>query len=92
MKASISERRLGKFSITRNVIYDNPELVKRIMGECIIVNATMKWHTDAIHYVAISDHFAVVQEDYEEIPIYSIQCETEYDDNGMVINIDWKFV
>jgi hypothetical protein len=51
----------------------------------------MKWHTDAIHYVAISDHFAVVEEGDREIPIYSIQCETEYDDTGMIVNIDWKF-
>ena len=71
--AKAFKKRLGKFSIGRNFIYNNPRLVKRIMGECIVVSAIMKWHTDAIHYVALSDWFDVVPNDGSELKIYRIE-------------------
>jgi len=53
----LRDRRIGKFRISIDVIEKNPTLVKRIMGECIIIEAELKYIDDSIHYAAISDHF-----------------------------------
>lgn len=53
----MKDRRIGKFRISINMIETNPELVKRIMGECIILEAEMKYIDESIHYTAISKWF-----------------------------------
>ena len=55
------EHRYGRFVISRHFIEDNPELVKRIMGDCIIVRAECNFATDYIEYVALSHWFDPVE-------------------------------
>jgi hypothetical protein len=86
----ITDKRLGKFSIGRDFIHNNPGIVEDIMGKCIIVGARMKWETDAIHYVAISDLFEEML-DGQEPKIYHIEFVNEYDEAGKIVSIKWKF-
>ncbi len=54
------QRRLGVFRITDEIIRQHPRIVRRIMGECIIVRAEYVYYDNAIHYVAISEWFDFV--------------------------------
>jgi hypothetical protein len=58
----MKNRRFGTFTISRKMIETHPEIVKRIMGECIIVRAEMSYVRDAFEYTAISDWFDEVSE------------------------------
>lgn len=53
-------RRLGKFTINSVMIERNPEIVRAVMGRCIIVRCEMLFEIDALEYVAISPFFDVV--------------------------------
>jgi len=55
-------RRFGKFEIDRFFIMEHPSIIKRIMGECVILKADWLPHKDAIEYTAISDWF-------DEVPL-----------------------
>ena len=53
----MKSRHIGYFNISVDLIETNPTLVKRIMGECIIVKAEFYYISDQIHYTAISNWF-----------------------------------
>ena len=56
--------RYGMFKIPNYMIDNYPDLVKRIMGECIIVRAESLYVSNVIEYYAISDWFDEVPEGY----------------------------
>ena len=63
-------RRLGRFSIAEKMVEDAPHHVKAVMARCIVVRCEMRW-TGTLEYVAISDHFDIVQKG-ERIPLYVV--------------------
>ena len=77
-------RRFGVFSINLDMINDHPKIVKRIMGECIVVKAEMIYIKDCIEYTAISDWFDVCELGWEP-RIYRIVYHKEGN------NIKWIF-
>ena len=64
-------KRRGRFKISRRMIENDPMLIKRIMGEMIIVRAELMWIGDEIEYVAYSKLFDIIPEQ-EESPFYKI--------------------
>lgn len=55
-------RRVGTFCIGADLIEDDPLLVQRIMGMCVIVRAECLWDRRVIEYTAISSKFAEIEE------------------------------
>jgi ribosomal protein S19 len=53
----MNDRRLGKFTISKEEIANYPETVKCVMREVIIVRAEYMYDGDCIEYTAISDQF-----------------------------------
>ncbi|KKK81949.1 hypothetical protein LCGC14_2808290 [marine sediment metagenome] len=56
------QRRLGKFSMTRDVIIDSPALARKVLQGCIVVRAEHLWDGDIIEYIAIHPRFDPVPE------------------------------
>ena len=65
----ISGTRRGDFTISLQLIEDNPEVVKRIMGECIILEARVDLMSDSIMYRALCDQFEELNIG-DSIPVY----------------------
>ena len=53
----IESKRIGKFQISDELINHIPDVVKGIMGECIIIEAKHDENYRRMEYIAISDHF-----------------------------------
>jgi len=49
--------RVGKFYISRQLIEDNPTLVKEILSTTIVVRAEMLYESDVVSYVGLSHLF-----------------------------------
>lgn len=56
------KNRKGIFTISRELMYDNPEMVMKIMGKCIILRAECIALNNTIEYHAVSDEFNEVSE------------------------------
>lgn len=54
---SLFSRRLGKFTIPRDIIEDTPALAQEILSTVIVVRAEMLWDRDALEYIGISHSF-----------------------------------
>lgn len=54
----IENKRIGKFKITDEIINHTPDVVKGIMGECIVIAAKHDENNRLMEYVAINDRFA----------------------------------
>ena len=79
-----SAERCGKFFIGAHMIRKYPDLVKKIMGECIIVKAEMSYIRHGIEYEAISDWFDFVPQG-EYAPEYTITIHKQGN------NLKWMF-
>jgi hypothetical protein len=66
--------RLGQFEIGLDLIAEMPDLVRRIMGECIIMRAEYLYDRKCVTYTAIHDAFEE-REQGTAAPIY----EPSYD-------------
>lgn len=64
------DRRIGRFSISMALIEVFASDAKRIMGQCVIVKAEQLYSSNAIEYVAISEHFRELA-DNEMVPEYA---------------------
>jgi hypothetical protein len=53
----IKENRLGTFLINNNFLEQEPNLVMRVMGKCIIVETRTHFHSSCIEYTAYSPEF-----------------------------------
>jgi hypothetical protein len=86
LKNPIIENRIGKFFIGTKYLEKEPNLVMRIMGKCIIVEAISHYHTNSIEYIAYSPYFEP-KEQYERGNFYNI--EVTEDEEGVK---SFKFV
>jgi len=85
MKYRYDSNRFGVFIISGIFIVNHPDIVKQIMGRCIIVHAAPEPHYDAVKYQAISDDFDEVKLGVI-IPEYELLMEKD-----SVGNIAWEF-
>jgi len=56
------KRKIGRFSISDELVKQNPEAVKKVMGQCVIIKAEYIDHLRIYRYEAISDLFEEVPE------------------------------
>ena len=49
--------KLGQFEIPLDLIKTEPDLIKRIMGECIVMRADFVYATSSVVYHALHDEF-----------------------------------
>lgn len=54
--------KIGKFSISDELVKQNPEAVKKVMGQCVILRAEFIYSSRVFEYEAISDLFEEVDE------------------------------
>lgn len=73
----VEEHRIGRFSISRDLIISDPENVARAMQGAIVVEADLKWEGNVV-YVAFKPDFDPVPI-YECTPDYNIIC-TRHED------------
>jgi len=64
-------RRLGRFNVSRMLLREQPERLKPLFAEMIVVEAQMRWERDSVEYLAMSDRFDVVEEGMM-CPLYEI--------------------
>ena len=69
LPAAPSKRR-GRFVVAVRLIYDDPEAMRRVMGECVIVHAESILIDDVVRYVAVSPLFREVEVG-EVVPMYT---------------------
>lgn len=65
----VDHERLGVFRVPYEIIKEEPEFVRKVMGECIIVRAEYMYVYKAIEYQAISDRFDEIEEG-QLLPVY----------------------
>lgn len=68
----IAENRIGTFLITDKYLREEPNLIMKIMGRCIIVEAISHFHTSSIEYIAYSPDFEA-KSPYERLEFYNIE-------------------
>lgn len=61
----------GKFSVSMEIIRENPDFVMKLMGMCVIVRAERMFVNDSIEYIALSELFDEVEEGHQ-IPEYNM--------------------
>ncbi len=74
-------KRIGRFRISRNLLWRFPEKLREIFDLVVVLEAQMKWEFDSVEYLAISDFFEEVP-DGVAAPEY--QISTVFDANGLV--------
>lgn len=55
-------RRLGRFTISKQLIKQKPEVCIKALSGMLILEAAYSWEVDGIKYLAASDLFDVVDE------------------------------
>jgi hypothetical protein len=63
--------KVGKFSVSRRVIDEQPALARKLMRDIIIVRAEMSYVQDSIEYIGICDEFEPISE-LTPVPEYNI--------------------
>lgn len=66
----VRDRRIGRFSITLDIIERYPETVRCALRDMIVVRAEMVYWSESIDYVAISPLFAEAPPNLD-IPVYA---------------------
>lgn len=69
-------RRLGRFNVSRVLLREQPEQLKPLFAEMIVVEAQMRWERDRVEYLAMSERFEVVPEGVMA-PLYEITFERD---------------
>lgn len=69
-------RKLGKFQIAQHNVEEHPEMVRKIMGETIIVRCEAMYDSDAFYYTALSEHFDVCRLG-EIVPEYAVCIDSD---------------
>lgn len=72
----IDSNKIGKFSIEADAFNQHPDVVRTIMGECIILRAEMLLHMKAVEYVAIVEDFDEI-EPGEQAPFYDLEFDPD---------------
>ncbi len=89
-------KRVGKFSIERYLIGDDPSTVHQMLANKVIVRAEVLYEMDAIEYHAYSDDFDEV-ENGQKIPEYVAEFSREHvsgdnTDSVRIINVFQRWV
>lgn len=66
--------RYGKFELDTELFTEAPDVVRRIMADCIILNAHILIHKEAVEYTALVEQF-----DDIEIEMPPPDYDLEYD-------------
>ncbi|MCO5157903.1 MAG: hypothetical protein M9945_14335 [Aquamicrobium sp.] len=74
----LPERRYGKFSIEQDVLIQAPDIVRKVMGECVILRAEFRFQMNQTDYEAWSPGFDPVP-DGQEPPSYDVVYSDETD-------------
>lgn len=74
----IKDRRMGRFKVDIAVINDSPEIVRRLMSDCIILKAEYSFTGHNVEYLALCDDFLEVPEGVTA-PEYDIEYDGETD-------------
>ena len=64
-------RRIGRFSMSRQLMERDPEIARSVMGRVIVVRCEMMYHTDTLEYMALSPDFDEVPQN-EIAPAYDV--------------------
>lgn len=64
-------RRIGKFRISREMVEDQPNIVRHVLGEFVIFHAEYKYAEDVFEYTALSDLFCPILSSCA-IPFYEV--------------------
>ena len=72
MQNPVKENRLGSFSIDIRFFEKEPNLIMRIMGKCIIVEAHSHYYNRSVEYVAYCSEFQPHDAQIMLVPIYNI--------------------
>ena len=75
-------RRLGRFNVSRILLREQPEQLKPLFADMIVVEAQMRWERDSVEYLAMSDRFELVEAGVM-CPLYEITFRK--DGKGCVI-------
>jgi len=67
----------GKFSISMETIREDPDFVMRLMGMCVIVRAERMFVNDSMEYIALSELFDEVEEEYQTPEYNMIHIEDD---------------
>lgn len=78
-------RRLGRFKISGRLLYEQPEQLKPLFAEMIVVEAQMRWEHSCVEYLAMSERFEVLPEGLVA-PLYEITFRR--DDDGRVTSCE----
>lgn len=76
------DSKLGRFSITSELIRRSPEVVKMLMGDMIILRAEHLFVNDVIEYTASSDLFEELPKGVK-IPEYNIVTNKKDGESGI---------
>lgn len=70
--------KLGEFEIPMELIVDMPDLVRRIMGECIVMRAEYVYGTKSVKYHALHESFED-REPGSDVPNYDPSYDQDTD-------------
>lgn len=73
------KKRTGVFFVSQELLEQKPDLVQRIMSNCIVVRAEYLFTTAGIEYVAISNEFEEIKEG-ESAKLYDWRHNDETDE------------
>ena len=65
---AMAENRIGKFTIPASDVLTRPNVVQRLLGQCLITRAEYQFITNSFHYDAYSDLF-------DQVPCHEIPAE-----------------
>lgn len=67
---------VGEFFISDELLHNELELVREIMGEVIVVSCVHNYGYGRFEYIAFSSHFRAVPRDGSAAPLYQVQRNT----------------
>jgi hypothetical protein len=67
----MTARRIGRFSVARELVESESDVVRQLMGMVIIVRCELHYVDDVFEYTALSPHFAEVPYGHF-IPAYTV--------------------
>lgn len=73
----LKSNRLGRFEIDADVIDEYPDIIAKVMGTVIVIEASMVMHRRAVRYFAVSDHFDDLGDGDQEVPTYDMSYDED---------------
>lgn len=85
----MQDRRIGKFTISRHIVDECPDVARAVLRDVLIVRAEAMWHMDRIEYVGAHPAFAA-KPDGEMPPEYMPEIKARGD--GSVESVKWTLL